>query len=197
MSCGSALDARSPTLHHAHHFGSSRHAGVAGGGHGQRAVGGTALYREPSTGPSDLRVQLLPGTPLIDHLVSDQEAVGQAGSERIAAADTIVDLEAILHGRCPKLVAVRANRAPVVDASRDRPSQRRRHDLKVGVARSEGVDHLPEIGGFELRVLLVDPFELEAEGGSKVFLITDDHVDVLGKLPVYLLSLRFSTDPHP
>ena len=67
---GLSCDARRAAFDDAFDFGERGHAGVAGGGHGQRAVGHAA-----ADGP-------------VDGLAGEQ-AVDQAGGKAVAAADAV------------------------------------------------------------------------------------------------------------
>ena len=74
------IDPRAFALHGGFHFFERRHAGVAGRGHGQRAVGRAVLHR------------LLRG-------LAGEEPVGEAGGEAVAAADAVEDFQILAQRR--------------------------------------------------------------------------------------------------
>src|SRR6266571_3714908 len=90
-------DARSDSFHHLHHFLQSCHGRVARRRHGQCTVRGTAFHR-----------------PL--RLLSRQESVNQAGSERIASSYAIENLQVLAVSRLVELAIAIANRAPIIQS---------------------------------------------------------------------------------
>ena len=60
--------------------------------------------------------------------------------------------------------------------------------------RDGALDHLPEVRNVQLRVVLVQPFDLEAEAGREVLLVPDHHVHQLSKLAVDFARARVAAD---
>ena len=112
ISSGLSSDARRPALDESFNFGQRGHAGVAGGGHGQRAVGHTTA-----------------DSP-VDGLAREQ-AVDDAGSKAVAAAYSVQDVDIAL-GNVNNLVLIKRNRAPGVAAGGVRGAQGARDELQVG-----------------------------------------------------------------
>src|SRR5579859_872175 len=134
--------AGSNPFHYLQNFLERDHGGVAGRGHGQGAVGGTAL-----DGP--LRI------------LASEEAVDQARSEGIAAAYAVKDFEIFAIFGLMEFAVVIADGAPIVERGGFGFAQRGGHDLERILLHRFG-DHLLEGGDFEGGMMLVHAGDLEA-----------------------------------
>ena len=178
LEVGLAVDARGTAAHELLDVGLRGHRGVAGGRHRERAVRRAVVHR-------------------LRGVVERHEAVDEAGRERIAAADAVVDLEAGALDGLVELALVPADRAPVVDRRGLDRAQRRRDRLEVRVDRHRLVDHLAEALDLERRHVLVDAFDRDAERRREVLLVADHDVHVLRDLAVDRLRLLLSADRLP
>src|SRR5260370_33477463 len=95
---GLAGDARADTFHHLQDFLKGDHRSVAGGGHGEGAVGGAAFY-----GP----LRILPG----------EETVNETAGEGIAAANAVENFQAFAVRGLIELAIVVADGAPIIQRS--------------------------------------------------------------------------------
>src|ERR1035438_1372412 len=100
---GLSGDARRPAFDDAFHFSQCGHAGVAGGGHGKRAVGHAA---------ADSPVNRL----------ASKQAVNQPGSKAVAAAYTVKNVDVAL-GHMDDPILIERNRAPGIAAGCVRGAQ--------------------------------------------------------------------------
>src|ERR1700676_958519 len=107
----SAGNSCSRPLHHLKHFLERGHGCVAGSGHGQGAMSGSAL-----------------DCPL--WVLSGQKAVNQTRSEGVAAANAIQNLQILPIPRLKKITLAIADRTPIISRCRRRFAKRRRHDLE-------------------------------------------------------------------
>src|ERR1039458_9395299 len=128
-SCGAAFD-------DAFNFSQRGHAGVAGGGHGKRAVGHTA-----ADGP----VEGLAG----------KKTVGEPGGKAVAAADTVADVDFAL-GDVDDLVLVDGDGAPTVAAGAVRRAEGAGDELEVGICGRYLAEHLFVAGDGKLVEVLAD-----------------------------------------
>ena len=159
-------------------LGETRHGGVAGGGHGERAVGSAVFDRER-------------GIALF------QEAVDKAGGEAVAAADAVEDLEAVALLRLVELAVAPDDRAPVVDRGGADGAEGGGGGLEVRVDGDGAFDHLAEVGGIDGADVRVEALDLESEAGGEVLLVADHHVHVLRDLAVDLAGAFLAADRLP
>ena len=130
-------------------------------------------------------------------VVESHEAIDETRSERIAAANAVVDLEPRALDRLVQLSLVPADRRPVIHRrGLDRP-KRRRDRLKIRVDRDGLLDHLLEALDRKRRKVLVHAFDLDAERRGEVFLVADHDINVLRDLAVNLLRLCLAADRLP
>src|SRR5438067_4803946 len=159
---------RPSALHDPQDLVQGRHRGVAGRGHGQRAVGGAALDR-----------------PL--RALAGQQPIDEPGREGVAAADAVHDLEAGTRARSVELPFVVDDGAPVVHGRGARLAERGGDDPEVRELPHRALDHPAEVLGVEAGEVLVEPFHREAEGGREVLLVAEHDVHEGRELPVHLL----------
>src|ERR1035437_8776366 len=173
-----ALYARSAALHNALHFIERGHRSVARSSHRQRAVSTSAV-----DGP--LRALLV------------EEAVDQAGSKRVAAADTVEDLEVGHWTRLVERTLVVAHRAPVVDARRLRMAQRGSDRPEVGKRLHSLLDHLAEVGRVEFAQVIADALDLESQRSSEVLFVANHDIDVRRQLAIDFGGARLPANRLP
>ena len=103
-----------------------------------------------------------------------QQAPDQTGSEGIAAAHTIIDLN--IHILAGDIVAVAGHHdaLPVVQAGRGDLTQRITHHLNVGVLFHDLLGNLFIAHGVDLGIILIGVFGFDAQHGLKVLLVADD-----------------------
>ena len=117
-------------------------------------------------------------------IAGGHQAVDQAGSEGIAAADAVQDLQVVKSfGGIDRSVRP-ADRFPVVDRGRFYGAQRGGDGFEVGELLCRFRDHLVIAVQVQLFQVLIVPFDLEAQAGSEVFLIADHDVHVFCHFPV-------------
>src|ERR1039458_5689232 len=144
-------DARRAAFDEAFDFGQCSHAGVAGGGHGQRAVSHAA-----ADGP-------------VDGLAGEQP-VDQPGGKAVAAAPAVQYVDLPLRD-VDDLILVERDCAPGVAAGRVRGAQRAGDELQVGVCGGDLAEHLVVTGDGQLGEVLADAFDFDAEHGGEIFFV--------------------------
>src|SRR5690242_11665284 len=92
----SARNACANALHHLFHLGKRRHSSVAGGGHSQSSMGGTAFHR-----------------PLC--FATRQKSVDQTRGKRISAADAVEYLQILACNGAIEGSAAITNCSPIID----------------------------------------------------------------------------------
>jgi hypothetical protein len=161
----------------AFYFCECGHAGVAGGGHGECAVGYAA-----SDGP-------------FDGLASEQ-AVDEARGEAVAAANAIVDIDVVL-GNVNDLVFIECNGAPGVAAGGWRGAQGAGDEFEIGIGIGKLVKHVFISGDGELGEVVTDAGDGDAEHGGKIFFIAEEQVDFADQFAIDFLGLGLATDGFP
>ena len=130
-------------------------------------------------------------------ITGGHQAVNEAGSEGVAAADAVHDLKAVVFLGLIDLSVCPADGLPVVDSRGADRAERGRDALEVRIGLSCRVDHLLVAFDVELFEILVISFDLEAEAGSEIFLIADHDVDIFCHFLIDFLSLLQTADRAP
>src|SRR5215210_3552034 len=128
---------------------------------------------------------------------SHHQTVNEAGSERVSATDTVVDLKILARHGLVKLAVRVTDRAPIIDGRGLGVSQGRRHELEVGKLAYGALDHAPEASYIQLGVMLVQALHLETERRSEVLLVADHHVHERGQRAVDFLGPRLTANRLP
>jgi len=164
-------------LDEAFDFGEGCGAGVAGGGHGEGAVGYAA-----AEGPFDG--------------LAGEQAVKQAGGEAVSAADAVVDVDFAL-GDVDDLVLVEGDGSPGVAAGGGGGAQGAGDELEVGIEGGYLAKHLFVGGDGQLVEVGGDAFELDAQHGGEVFFVAEQDVDLADEVAVDLLGFGLAADGFP
>src|SRR5437763_110830 len=174
----STTDTRGAPFHHALHFRQRGRPRVAGRGHGQRAVCGAAL-----DGPC--------------RSASGEQSVDQAGGEGVAAAHAVENLEIGARGGLMKLAVAPDYGTPVVARGGVRDAQRGGHDVHVRELLARAGDHRLECFDRKRGQMLVDAFDLDAEGDAEVFFVAEENVDHASEPAVDLARFGRAADALP
>ena len=130
-------------------------------------------------------------------VVEHHEAIDETGSERVAAADTVVDFKAGTLDGVMELALVPAECAPVVDGSGLHAAKRRGDSLEVGILLDRSLDHAAEAFNRKSGEVLIHALDLDSESRRKVLLVADHYIHILCDLAVDLLGLGLSADGLP
>ena len=126
------------------------------------------------------------------------DAVDEAGSEGIATAHAVKDLQAVTLTRLYEALPLHPrDRSPIVDGGGTHLAHCGADGLEVREGFRGFFDHLAE--GFDLQIIqvLVCTFDLETERGGEVLLIADHYVNVLREVLVDFLRMLLATVALP
>src|SRR5580658_4456702 len=152
----STRDARSDSFHHLQNFLQRSHRSISRSRHRQRPMRRATL-------DGSLRI------------VSRQKTINQPRRKRIAAANTIKNLQILPVFCLVELALAIANRAPIILRGCLRLAQRGRHHLER-IFLHHVRDHLLEAFHFEHGVMLVHPRHFKSQSRGKILFVAQHHV---------------------
>ena len=130
-------------------------------------------------------------------IAGSDKAVNQPGSETVAAADAVKDLQIGPIDGLGEFAVLPCDGAPVIDGSGLDRAEGGCDDLEIGISFYCAFDHGPETCGVELAQVGVDAFDFEAEASGEILFVSDHHVDIFGEFAIDFASAFDAADALP
>jgi hypothetical protein len=138
--------------------------------------------------------------PILERLTrieAGEQAVDQAGRERIASADPIEDLQIRSLGAHDKFPVRMAQAAPAVHGRGLHPAQARGNQRDVGEVSDDPLEHLSVARGIEVGIRLVDAADLVPERCAQVLLVAEEDIDEADEPAVHFVRALLAPDAGP
>ena len=173
----SAGDTCGAAFHSAFDFGECGCAGVAGGCHGESAVGYSA---------ADSPIDWLAG----------EESINEAGGKAVAAANAVEYVDFDLR-HVNDLILVESDGSPRIAARCLCCAESAGNEFEIWVSGGHVAKHLLVSSDGKFGEIFGDAFELNTEHGGEVFFVSEEKVDFADKGAVDFLRFGFSADGAP